>query len=266
MTGSKRPAGRKRPTRPVNGQEPGGFPGRLQDLGVLLERQTLGEENLAELAAEIACVLGVPGCAIVLLPGEAGGGEEKVGVFPDEGDLVEGARAAAAGFHGEIAGKVAAAGRPLSLPEVAVPAPAAVEKWPGGVVAVPLYIGGITAGALIVPLGKGRSHLGTRESELLSAVALNVGMSIEMARLKNLLQSRFAQMALAREGTRFLGSPMDLRHLETGRYVRIIAKTFYREMTRAGFGPGHIIDAAAEIISLLGEQVRRHNLRQSRRG
>jgi hypothetical protein len=136
-----------------------------------------------------------------------------------------------------------------------------MEWWPGGVAGVPLFIGGTAAGALLIPLGQGRRRLAARESELLAAIALGVEKSVEMARLQNLLQSKFAQVALAREGM----FPPDLRHLETERFVKIFAKTFYREMTRAGFGPGHIIDAATEIISLLGEQVGRHSKRQSRR-
>jgi hypothetical protein len=234
--------------------------GRLRDLGALLERQTFGERELGELATGIAGVLGTHSCAIVLLPEEKESCKDMVGVFPNEGWGLESTRTATARVYGEIARRVSAAGTPLSLPDVEGQLPPAMEWWPGGVAGVPLFIGGTAAGALLIPLGQGRRRLAARESELLAAIALSVEKSVEMARLRNLLQSKFAQVALAREGM----FPPDLRHLETERFVKIFAKTFYREMTRAGFGPGHIIDAATEIISLLGEQVGRHSKRQSR--
>ncbi|RMD51913.1 MAG: GAF domain-containing protein, partial [Nitrospirae bacterium] len=44
---------------------------------------------------------------------------------------------------------------------------------------------------------------------------------------------------------------------EPERLAKLLAKTFYKEMVRAGFGPNHIINAASEIISLLNNNLNR---------
>lgn len=238
--------------------------GRLRDFGALLERQTFGERELGALATGIAGVLSTPSCAIVLLPKEEGCCEEIVGFFPNEVGMLESTRTTTAKFYGVIARRVSAAGIPLSLPDVEDMPPSAMGTWLGGVEGVPLFIGGIAAGAILVPLGEGRRRLVARESELLAAIALGVGKSVEVARLRNLLQSRFAQLALVRDGKKLLEFPLNLQHLESERFVKIFAKTFYREMTQAGFDNAHIIKAATEIISLLGEKVGRLSKRQSR--
>jgi hypothetical protein len=43
-----------------------------------------------------------------------------------------------------------------------------------------------------------------------------------------------------------------------------VAKSFFREMTRAGFDAGQIIGAASEIISQLSTTLNRHGKRRDR--
>jgi hypothetical protein len=46
---------------------------------------------------------------------------------------------------------------------------------------------------------------------------------------------------------------------------KLLARSFYREMTRAGFDFNQIIGAATEIISELASNVRKHSDRNNRR-
>jgi hypothetical protein len=46
--------------------------------------------------------------------------------------------------------------------------------------------------------------------------------------------------------------------------AKILAKSFYKEMTRAGFGPSQIVNAASEIIEQLSGSLNRHSKRMER--
>jgi L-methionine (R)-S-oxide reductase len=45
----------------------------------------------------------------------------------------------------------------------------------------------------------------------------------------------------------------------------LLAKSFYREMKSAGFGPNQIVGAAGEIIDQLSASLRKHGQRIERR-
>jgi hypothetical protein len=84
-----------------------------------------------------------------------------------------------------------------------------------------------------------------------------------VVQLQNLLKSRFAQLALAKESEALAGAMIPSGQ-DSGKVAKFVARTFYRELTKAGFGAEQIIDTATEIISLLGAQVRSHSSRSKR--
>jgi hypothetical protein len=94
------------------------------------------------------------------------------------------------------------------------------------------------------------------DRNLVAIVACSLGHALRAAHLGNLLNSRFARVALAD------GGRGDAVNAEIGsvmfpdRMVRLLARSFYREMRKAGFGPPQIIKAASEIISELTQQLR----------
>jgi hypothetical protein len=51
---------------------------------------------------------------------------------------------------------------------------------------------------------------------------------------------------------------------EPGKVAKLLAKTFYHEMARAGFGPDHMLTTATEILSLLNEKLDKHKNRKER--
>jgi len=95
-------------------------------------------------------------------------------------------------------------------------------------------------------------------------VALLVGKSVQVSQLQGLLKSRFAQMAVVSEAQGLLAGAFTAESLDTGKVVKMVAKTFYREMTKAGFRREHIVSAATEIISLLSESLDKHDRRIQR--
>jgi L-methionine (R)-S-oxide reductase len=92
---------------------------------------------------------------------------------------------------------------------------------------------------------------------LLDLVAVYVGKSLQVSQLQNVLHSRFAQIALAQSVENTVGQVLAAAHHPAG-IVRILAKSFYREMNRMGFGANDIINAASEIISELSGSLKRH--------
>jgi L-methionine (R)-S-oxide reductase len=92
---------------------------------------------------------------------------------------------------------------------------------------------------------------------LLDIVSLYSARSLHTVQLQNVLHSRFAQMALAQSVEDTVGKVLAAVP-EPGRMVRILAKSFYREMTKAGFGANEIINAASQIISELSASLKRH--------
>jgi L-methionine (R)-S-oxide reductase len=96
---------------------------------------------------------------------------------------------------------------------------------------------------------------------LLEVVALFIGKSIQVIQLQNILNSNFAQLALVRDGQTNSGSAMP----NPEQVAKILAKSFYKEMVRAGLETNQIIDAASEIITQLSISLQRHSKRQSKR-
>lgn len=95
---------------------------------------------------------------------------------------------------------------------------------------------------------------------LLDVAALFIGKSIQTIQLQNILNSRFAQLAVARQ-VASSGGPLSSAVGNPDKVARIIAKSFYKEMIRAGFGPAQIIHVASDLISQLNSQLQRHNKR-----
>jgi hypothetical protein len=79
--------------------------------------------------------------------------------------------------------------------------------------------------------------------------------------LQHVLASRFAQLALLRETRANLGEAMEKAVENPDQLARILAKSFFREMTRTGFSTGQIINASSEIIAQLSSSLDRHSKR-----
>ncbi|MBT9613299.1 MAG: GAF domain-containing protein, partial [Burkholderiales bacterium] len=99
---------------------------------------------------------------------------------------------------------------------------------------------------------------------LLEVVALFVGKSIQVVQLQSVLNSRFAQMALAQEAQQTIGNAMAYVSENPNQLAKILAKSFFKEMTKAGFSSTQIIHAATEIIGQLNSSLGKHSKRLKR--
>jgi hypothetical protein len=111
-----------------------------------------------------------------------------------------------------------------------------------------------------------RQHGGFTKHDLnlFSILTLLITKSIQVVQLQNLLNSRFAQMALTRSGDKTISEIVSGSAQNPNNIARILAKSFYREMTNAGFNFNQIIYAASEVISELSSSLRKHSAGRKR--
>ena len=242
---------------------------RLEALSGCLENVGGHEENLRELAATAANILSAEICSVMLLS-ENEREEVSLRVVASHGKLPPAAYAEKVPLGEGIAGHVAANGKSLLLPDILQSDFASCARRPGypgnSAVSSPIRDNGHIIGVVNVSGARRRPPFDAEDVSLLEIVALFVGKSNRILQLQNLLKSRFIQLSLI-EGTEKTISEL---LVEAGRHpdqmARIVAKSFYREMTKAGFSSGQIIDAASEIISELSDSLQKHRKRIKKTG
>jgi hypothetical protein len=107
------------------------------------------------------------------------------------------------------------------------------------------------AGALASPA------FGDSDLQLLHIIALFIGKSIQVQQLQRLLDSRFAQLALLQEARDQMGEKVRLAYRNPEDAAKILARSFFKEMTKAGFESGQIVSAATELIEQLNLKLKR---------
>ena len=118
----------------------------------------------------------------------------------------------------------------------------------------------------VVQVSGPRSGRQFNEDDLNALRILSVFLTkaIEADRLQKLVASPFAQMSLRRPSDQTIGDIVAQSIQNPSQLSKILARSFYREMTRAGFNFNQIIGAATEIISELASNVRKHSDRKQR--
>lgn len=229
----------------------------LHDLQHFLAAGTL-EDTLTQQAAMTAALVGAASCSVMLL--NSGEGDAmRMSVYARHGDQSDAALAASAARGEGIAGSVLASGAALCLADIAQSDYAGLARCrdgaPGSLMCVPVRIDGRIVGVLNAANPAGAAPFGDTELRLLEVVALFIGKSIQVQQLQRLLDSRFAQLALLQDARRRDGQAVDTAYRNPGDVVRILARSFFREMTKAGFEAGQIVGAVAELIDQLQQHL-----------
>jgi GAF domain-containing protein len=240
---------------------------KLQDLSNFIERGNL-DDNLLQLAERVAHVLSAENCSILLFTEGESDDTLRMRVCAGFGPLPDAAYKESIGAGEGIAGQVVATGKSILIEDISLSEYAArarrADDLRKSLISAPITINRRIIGVVNV---SGRVHgevFTLDDLNLLDVVALFIGKSIQAIQLQNILNSRFAQMALVQEAEKSLGGSIEAALQNPDQVAKILAKSFYKEMTRAGFGSSHIINAASEIISLLSGSLQRHNKRMSR--
>ncbi len=226
---------------------------RLQDLQQFLASAGL-EESLDEQARQAARLIDAQDCSILLL--NSGEGQAlRMTVFARHGGPADGAALQASVGKGEgICGQVLASGQSLLVPDIAGSPYAQLARRPDGprsLVAAPVRVDGRIVGVI----NASGHRFSQADLHLLEVIALFIGKSIQVTQLQRLLDSRFAQLALLQEAQQKVGQQVRTAYRNPGDAARILARSFFREMTKAGFDSGQIVSAASELIEQLNRQL-----------
>ena len=229
---------------------------RLQDLQQFLASGKL-EDNLREQAEQTARLIGADNCSIMLL--NSGAGQDlRMSVFARHGAVPDAALHASIGKGEGIAGHVLANGRSLLVEDIGRSQFALLARRPEAVgrslMSSPIRIDGRIAG---VVNASGPSFR-MADLHLLDVIALFIGKSIQVTQLQRLLDSRFAQLALLQEAQHKVGEGVRTAYQNPEDVARILARSFFREMTKAGFESGQIVSAATELIEQLNNKLQRN--------
>jgi L-methionine (R)-S-oxide reductase len=226
-----------------------GAPEGLGEVARLLEGSEHLDGHWPQLAARIATLLNAENCWIVLAGSDDDGGMA-VRAYGNDG-AVQVKKSAGKGFarHPMLA-RASAMLVPQPQPQAHAPAP--VHHYDAGDNAIftPICVDDMVLGILNIQGKKTDLPFNEMHFETSRVVALLIGKTLHVGRLRKILNSRFAQLALMQppaSGTVTLGHA--LRHPHAT--ATLMAKTFYKEMASAGFTPPEIIAAASEIISEL---------------
>ena len=239
----------------------------LDDLSAFIEHQANLDESLHELAVMASDILKTQNCSIMLLKEEEETGEATLRVFAHSGFLPDVAHQEAVKVKEGISGYVVASGQPLFVENIDKSEFSSIKRGrykSAGFVAVPIIINEKVIGVINANTPVDRANIDKRDLELLKIIALLIGKSVQIIQLQGLLKSRYIQYALVQEKSADAVKIPVSAQQSPERIAKILAKTFYAEMSRAGFGSDHMLTAATEIISLLGDTLKKHSDRLKR--
>jgi GAF domain-containing protein len=245
-------------------RKPDGLLDKLHQLAGFLDTHGSLDQQLDTLAERAAVMLNAAQCSIMLYAEEQAD-VPRLQVRASYGALPEVAYTQLVA-HGEgIAGQVAANGVALLVEDITASPYAHLARrkshTSNSLMVVPIRAEGSTIGVMNVTHPVSASAFDASDLAVLEMIAQLTGKAIQTVHLQNLLNSRFAQIALAQEADNAIGGVMLATAYDTDKMARIVAKTFFREMTQAGFGSKQIIQAASEIISQLSGSLQKHSKR-----
>jgi GAF domain-containing protein len=239
---------------------------KLQDLACFLEQGSF-DDNMQQLAAMAAKILNAENCSLMLLnDGEME--NLRMRVCASYGPLPAAAYKESAGKGEGIAGRVVATGKALLIDDIHQ---SEFAQWARrandprkSLISSPITINGRIIGVVNVSGHLQGRSFNMDDLSLLDVVALFIGKAIQVVQLQNILNSRFAQLALVQSAEKDLKGTLASAVQNPDQVAKILAKSFYKEMTRAGFGSSQIINAASEIIAQLSGSLHRHSKRVER--
>lgn len=242
---------------------------RLKDLSRVGETSSGLQESLQQMAAMAARILNARRSSIMLLD-EHEEQDVRLRVFASHGELPEAALRETTRAGEGIAGHVLASGRPLLVEDIArsdfVQVARRLTEGGRSLISAPVVIDGHIIGVINVSDPNAPRPFDLDDLHLLEVVALFVGKSIQVVQLQGVLKSRFAQMALVREAEAQVEGAVAALGANPNQLATILAKSFFKEMIRAGFTASQIIHAASEIITQLNAHLGRLKRLQKARG
>lgn len=212
------------------------------------------DDALNMLPLEVAGLLGADNCSIMMRNGPT------LRVYAHHGSLSEDAYGEVVRKGRGISGQVFATGQSLLIENIETSEFAKYARYPSllgkSSVSVPIVIDGKVAGVINVHGSRNGRSFSTSDLRVLEIIVQFVGKVIQVGHLRSVLHSRFAVMSMVRKRRTSIEMLVNEAQ-DSEKLAKILARSFYRELRRAGFGSDQIINAASEIISELGSSLRK---------
>lgn len=239
---------------------------KLQDISCFLEEGNF-DDNLLQLAEKTAKILGASNCSIMLLnDGESQ--NPRMRVCASYGPLPAAAYKESVRKGEGIAGYVVATGKSLFIEDINKSEFANRARRTNdphkSLLCSPIRINTSIAGVVNVTGCDNEASFKPGDLNLLDVIALFIGKSIQTIQLQSILNSRFAQLALIQETQKNMSNSLGSALHNPDQIAKIMAKSFYKEMIRLGFGSGQVINVASDIIAQLNTNLQRHSKRMKR--
>ncbi len=242
----------------------------LERLSNFLEEPINLEESLEEVAKLTAQILKTQRCSIMLLsnPENSQIKEASLRVFTHYGNLPLCAYQEVTKLNQGIAGYVAATGKPLLIKDIDQSQFVTVARYLDddhkSLICVPIILAKEVVGVINVSSPLKRSYFDEDDLKLLEMFALFVGKSLHLSQLQSIMRSKFVELAVARDLAETEVEETIMIHPNPTKLAKIVAKSFFKELNRAGFGPNQVIAIATEVLNLLQDSLERHKKRRER--
>jgi L-methionine (R)-S-oxide reductase len=239
--------------------------GRLHDLAVFVSAEEDLRTHLGELTTLAASVTDAASCSIMML--SEGDDAPRLKLWCSTEVLPSSAWNEAPGSGESIAGRVLEQRAPLLIADIRASefAPLARQRKNQGVsfICTPIAVGKHVIGVMNLSSRLGSTPFGESDLGLAEIVATLIGKCVQVERLQTMIRSRVTQVTLAKEQREVVARLTD-GSVPPARVAKLLAKSFFRDLSSAGFEPGQIIDAASEIITLVSHDITRHKRRIGR--
>lgn len=234
--------------------------GRLHDLAVFVRAEEDLPTHLRELVELAASVTDAAACSIMLLS-EGEHDAPRLKLWCSTALLPSAAWNETTGCGESIAGRVLDRGEPLLIADIGQSEFAALARRHGELgasfICAPVAVGRHVIGVMSLANRRAAPPFDGQDLALAEIVAALIGKSVQVERLQTLLRSRVAHLSLAKEEKQVAARLTD-GAVPPARVAKLLAKTFFRDLSAAGFEPGQIVEAASEIIALVSNDIRRY--------
>lgn len=216
------------------------------------------QDSLQDQVGLAASVIGAASCSLMLL-GSKGEGESCMSIHAHYGPLPNAALQAAIRRGEGISGRVLASGSALLVADIRESEFASFARRGTALgcslVCAPIQVEGRIVGVINAANGKDSAAFDEAALCLLQLFASFLGRYLEIHHLRHLLGSRFAQLAMLQETAGEQPGTDRLAYHQPEQVARILARSFFREMHRAGFGSAQVLSAASELIGQLNRDI-----------
>lgn len=243
---------------------------QLFNISFLLENTVSLDDNLQDVVLLMAKILEARRCSIMLLIDKENTDsvDPHLQVFTHHGNLPEVAYREMKGLNEGIGGYVVKTGQSLLIQNIDESSFAEQGCYPPdankSLMSVPIKVGKTVIGVINVNFPDEKPYFEPQDLKILELFALFIGKSLYISQMETILRSKFIERAFVRDFQEQDVQENLVINPNPTRLAKIVAKSFFRELTQAGFSANQIIEIATEVLNLLQNNLNKHRQRLTR--